>query len=342
MLKVQQISKKETWESFLKRKEITFSPFFQLWEWGDVQERLGFEVLRLGIFDSCKSQNLVGICLVVIVRAKRGHYLHLRHGPVFLEYNHKYLYFFLDYVREMGKREKTSFIRISPLITKEVFDAFLLNKKRFINSPIHNMDTETCWILDISKSEDQLFREMRKTHRYLIRKGQSTGVRIRQTKKNCDIEFFLNLYQDLSQRKHFIPHRGIKEEFEIFSKENKEVLLLAEYENKMIAGALVVFLQDMAIYRHGATSTQYKNIPASYLLQWEAIREAKKRGIRFYNFWGISPTDAKNHPWQGLTLFKMGFGGERKEFIHAQDLPVNTWYWKTYIIEYLNKVIRGY
>lgn len=342
MLKIEEVKDKKKWENFLIQKEIAFFPFFQSWNWGEIQRKLGFKIIRLGVFDLSKPKALVGVCLVVDIRAKRGCYLHLRHGPVFLDFNYKYFDFLMKYIKSIAYNKNVSFIRISPLIKRELLENCNFRKNGFIDAPIHNMDAETCWILGISKSEDQLSREMRKTHRYLIKKGRSVGVRILQTKKNSDIDIFLNLYKDLSQRKHFIPHKGIREEFEIFSKENKEVLLLAKYEGKVIAGALVIFLQDMAIYRHGATSTQYKNIPASYLLQWEAIREAKKRGIKFYNFWGISPADAKNHPWQGLTLFKTGFGGERREFIHAHDLPLNIWYWKIYMIEYLNKVIRGY
>jgi lipid II:glycine glycyltransferase (peptidoglycan interpeptide bridge formation enzyme) len=79
-------------------------------------------------------------------------------------------------------------------------------------------------------------------------------------------------------------------------------------------------------------------------LQWEAIKEAKSRGCKTYNFWGIAP-EIKNpedikvslHPWAGLSLFKMGFGGERKEYVKTQDLDVSPKYWLNYIIEVLRK-----
>jgi lipid II:glycine glycyltransferase (peptidoglycan interpeptide bridge formation enzyme) len=82
-------------------------------------------------------------------------------------------------------------------------------------------------------------------------------------------------------------------------------------------------------------------------LQWEAIKEAKNRGCKTYNFWGIAP-DIKNaqeaqessHPWAGLSLFKMGFGGCRKEYVKTQDLVILPKYWLNYIIEVLRKKIR--
>jgi lipid II:glycine glycyltransferase (peptidoglycan interpeptide bridge formation enzyme) len=103
----------------------------------------------------------------------------------------------------------------------------------------------------------------------------------------------------------------------------------------------------MAFYHHGSSISEQK-VPVSYLLQWEAIKEAKQRGCRSYNFWGIAP-DVKEkldiaksrHPWAGLTLFKMGFGGRIKEYVKTQDFPISFSYWLTFIFERLRKIKRG-
>ena len=47
------------------------------------------------------------------------------------------------------------------------------------------------------------------------------------------------------------------------------------------------------------------------------------------------------HPWAGLTLFKMGFGGYKKEFVKTQDFPLSKLYWLTYIFEKIRKSKRG-
>ena len=83
-------------------------------------------------------------------------------------------------------------------------------------------------------------------------------------------------------------------------------------------------------------------MPVSYLLQWEAIREAKNRGCKLYDFWGfVDPQKYSKHPWAGPTLFKMGFGGEKFEYIETQDLPLSNKYWLTYFFEKLRKLKRG-
>lgn len=329
MFKIKEINKKEEWEKFLEKQE--FYPLFQSFSWGEVQKRLGFEIERVGLFDE---EKLTGVALVVDVKAKRGHYLHLRHGPVFTTFKANYFKFLINYLTKRAKEKGASFIRLSPLITKEKF--------KFIKSPIHNMDAQICWVLDITKPEEQLLKEMRKTTRYLIKRGLSSGLKIIKAKNLSDIKFFLALYKKTAKKHGFVPHQGIAEEFEVFKKDNQAELFFAKYKNNVISGALIIYCQDQAIYHHGARAEKYEKLSPSYLLQWTAILEAKKRGKKLYNFWGISPPSSKNHPWQGLTLFKTGFGGEIREFVPSHDLPFSPWYWKTYLIESATKFLKGY
>lgn len=340
MLKIKEITNKKIWDNFLTRKEIEFFPFFQSWNWGEIQKKLGREVIRIGLFDD--KNKLVGLSSIIEVKAKRGHYFHLRHGPVLLNFNERFFNKILDFVKKIANERKVSFIRISPLIKKNLFFKNFFKKEKFIDAPIHNMDAETCLVLDITKTKEELLKNMRKTHRYLIRKGINMNIKIVRSKKESDINIFLKLYKHLYKRKKFVPHKDIKEEFEVFCRDDQALLIFTEHNNQIVAGVFILFVGNMAIYHHGASLDKYREIPFSYLLQWESILEAKKRGKKFYNFWGIAPLNSKNHPWEGLTLFKTGFGGETKEFIHAQDLPLNIWYWKSYLIEYLTKIKRGY
>jgi peptidoglycan pentaglycine glycine transferase (the first glycine) len=340
MLQIQEITDQKTWDNFLRSGKIVFYPFFQSWNWGEVQKAIGFTVLRVGLFDTTK-KSVIGICQIVVIQAKRGNYLHLRHGPVLLSYSQKSLSYFLDELKKIAKQNNASFIRLSPLITEDKIEGGI-SQFHLIDAPIHRMDAEVCWILDITKPEETLLSEMKKNHRYLIRKASAMQIEIIRSQKASDVEQFLALYKSLSSRKHFVPHSGLKEEMAILGSKDQATLYLAKWDKKIIAGAVIVFLPTMAIYHHAALDDEYRNIPASYLLQWEAILDAKKRNISLYNFWGIAPEGAKNHPWNGLTHFKMGFGGNAMEFMHAKDLPLSVLYWKTNIIEKIIRFKKGY
>jgi lipid II:glycine glycyltransferase (peptidoglycan interpeptide bridge formation enzyme) len=172
---------------------------------------------------------------------------------------------------------------------------------------------------------------MRKTTRYEIKHAQGVTV-----EKSKDIERFFALYTATSVRQNFVQHKGIREEFETLDCD----LFIASRQGRDLATAIVVYFGDEAIYHHGASVPNKSG--ASYLLQWHAVREAKRRGMTVYNFWGIAPNAARHHPWQGITLFKTGFGGRQIEFMHAQDYLISPLAVIPRTIENLRKQLKGY
>lgn len=338
MLSIQEITNKKTWEDFIKKVTGDFPPFFQTWNWGEVQKKQGTTIWRLGLYDG---KTLIGVASVALIVAKRGTYLHLRHGPVFSSYKKEYRDFLLDFLSKKGKAQNISFVRMSPLISVSEGEK-LFPQPLFRNAQIHAMDAEVCWVLPLDESEETLLKNMRKSHRYLIKKSLTSGIKIERTQNINKMKSFLPLYTKLAHKKHFVAHSGIEEELMVFSNDNQSLLFLAYYDNKIISGALIDFVNDMAIYRHSASDERYKHIPAMYLLQWEVIKEAKKRGMKLYNFWGIAPENNPHHPWRGLTLFKTGFGGQKQEFSHAKDYILSWRYWLVYGLELLTKLKKGY
>lgn len=110
--------------------------------------------------------------------------------------------------------------------------------------------------------------------------------------------------------------------------------------SRYLASALIIFTKSTAFYHQGASI--HTKVPVTYLLQWEAIKEAKKRGCKLYNFWGIIKEGRTPKAWSGLTLFKQGFGGRQIEYISTQDYPVSKFkYFLTCSLEKLLNWKRG-
>jgi lipid II:glycine glycyltransferase (peptidoglycan interpeptide bridge formation enzyme) len=339
-MEIKEINDKNIWEQFINR--YSSQSLFQSWNWGETiirkNEKLKMKNLwRLGIYDN---EELTNIAQIEKVRAKRGAFLHLRHGPILKEWKKEYFSYFLEYLRLLGRRERVFFLRISPLINNSTENILFLKNFGFIDAPIHRMDGEVCWILDLTSNENTILAGMRKTTRYLIRQAEKLGVKIEKTTKIDDLAEFLELYQKTASRQGFVRHKGIREEFDIFSQDKQILLFKGYYRKELQAAALIVFYNHQAIYHHSASLPS--KIPVNYLLQWEVIKEAKKRGKSLYNFWGIAPIINKRHPWWGLTLFKTGFGGEVKEYLHAKDLPLSPLYCTTYSIELVRRIWKGY
>jgi peptidoglycan pentaglycine glycine transferase (the first glycine) len=315
---VQEIQSQKEWDSFV----LAHSPMalFQSWEWGEVEKKLGNSVWRWGW---CTGKCLTGVAQIEKIAARRGTFLHVRHGAI-----GKINY---DDLKKLAKKEGAWFIRVSPRLPPHEEKQY--KKLGFVPAPIHAMDAELCWVLDLDKSEEELLADMRKTTRYEIRRAKKMGVKV---EKSTDTKRFFDLYNKTSERHNFVQHTGIREEIGSLDAE----VLLAIHEAKAVAAAIIVYFGDEAIYHHGASIPN--KVGASYLLQWEAIREAKIRGLKLYNFWGIAPEDKMNHPWRGITLFKTGFGGRQMEFMHAQDYPVSPLYVIPKTIEQIRKKIKGY
>jgi lipid II:glycine glycyltransferase (peptidoglycan interpeptide bridge formation enzyme) len=110
----------------------------------------------------------------------------------------------------------------------------------------------------------------------------------------------------------------------------------------VIAGAIIVFWSGQAFYHQAASMGDFAKLSVPYLLQWEAVKEAKRRDCKVYDFWGFTdPEKLPKHPWAGPTLFKMGFGGYKKEYIKTQDFVISKKYWINYIIERFRRIKRG-
>ncbi len=333
-LRVEPILKSDTWDDFVFR----YSPgaLFQTWTWGEVLRGLHHKIVRYGYYDGDK---LVGVAQIVKVKARRGAFLHVRHGPVLADNHLTHWKQIIKHIKEVAKEEGVWFIRMSPLLPVQGEASKLFADLHASPSPMHAMDAEICWVLDLAPTEEQILSGMRKNTRYDVKKALKEGVEIVMSKDEKDLVYFDELYRETSSRHHFVQHVGIQEEFREFLKNDEALLILGKHEGKVLGAAIILFSGDQAIYHHGASITS--RVPVSYLIQWHAIREAKKRRKKLYNFWGIAPNDSESHPWRGITVFKKGFGGRQVEYTHAQDLPVSPLYVIPRLIEGIRKKLKG-
>lgn len=345
-VEIKEIIDKGVWESFLSQcKEKTF---LDSWNWGEFQKKQGEKIWRLGIYDSeqrtMDKEQLIAVALVILVKARRGTFLFLPHGPVtesgFQSPRSSILKSLIDQLKIIVKQEKASFIRIAPIWEKSEKSIKIFKDLGFRNAPIH-MHPELTWELDISSSEEDLLRGMRKTTRYLIKQAvNNDDIEVIKSQNINDLKEFDKIYQKTATRHHFVPFSldYLEKQFSSFNPDNQIVIYLGKYQGKVVSSAMMVYWQNIGFYHHGASLPS--KMPVSYLMQWEAIKEAKLRQCHKYNFWGIAPDNSKNHPWAGLSLFKRGFGGYRKDYVKTQDLPLSRSYYLTFAFELLRKKRR--
>ncbi len=342
MLKVEIIEKCQVWENFVLSQLNTL--FVQSVSYAQFYKALKENSWLVGVYDN---ETLIGGSLVLSTHAKRGNFLFLPYGPVFGVENktEQILSALTDYLVGLAKKNQYDFIRISPFLANNEFNKKLFLKLNYRQAPIHIL-AETTWILDLNQTEEEILNKMNKNHRNLIRRCLKESVVIEQNQNEQATIKFNQLHDTTAERHNFhrFSNKYITEEFTTFAK-NKEAVVFNAYlsDGQLDSSAIIIYYGQMAVYRHGASLNLNNKIPTSYLIQWEAIKEAKKRGMKYYNFWGIAPENASsNHPFKGITHFKKGFGGRQLDLLPCQDLPITKKYWLNWIIETIRRKKRGF
>jgi len=318
---IQAINDKQQWETYIgKRKEANF---LQSWEWGDFHQALGKEVLRMGLY---RSGELSGVFLIIIENAKRARYMTIAGGPLLpVSWGRREVVVpLLGSLRDLAKKHNCSFVRIRP---QEIYSAALataMTQYGLRPSPMH-LSADLTNQLDLSLSEDELLSSMRKNTRYEVRRATKLGVRVESSTNPSDIDEFYNMQLTTARRHGFVPfaHAFLKKQFETFVGTGSALLYKAYFKDQLLAEAFIIYYGHEAVYHYGASTDAGRKYPGAYLIQWEAIREAKRRGCDRYNFWGVVPLERKDHRFWGVSIFKRGFGGREVQYLAAHDLIVD-------------------
>lgn len=338
MVEIKEVESRDEWEDFLVLHPE--ASFLQSWHWGDFYLALGNRIERKGLYRESK---LIGVMLSIMEEAKRARYLTVPGGPI-IDWNDKdVIKTFVNEIKRIAKNEKCVFVRVRPQLEANEFSRKIFSDYGFRNAPIH-LHSELTSQLDITKSEEKILAGMRKTTRYEIRKAISAGVEIKTSNDPELIKKFYEIQLQTAGRQGFTPfnYTFIHEQFKIFSEANGVLLYSAELGGKILAQAVIIFYGEEAVYHYGASTGDGRKYPGAYLVQWEAIKEAKRRGMARYNFWGVSPPENQKHRFYGISIFKRGFGGKDFEYLHAQDLVINyPRYVLNYVIENIRKRVRN-
>ena len=294
--------------------------FLQTKEWLDFQKEAGHKVWR---FDDGKIKaNIIKLGLPL-----GKSMLYVPHGPE-IDFEHikggikNELVSFVKYLKDLARKEKAIFVKVEPM-SDVVMELLYRRGFRRSSKQIQPYRTVT---LDLSLSEEHLLGKMHMKTRYNIKVAEKHGIVIKQGK---DINEFWKLLQRTAVRDRFASHP--KEHYEKLLKslseagEIKTELFLAYYEGKTIAGAIVLRYGDTGYYLHGASDYDSRSLMAPYALHWDIVKYLKNNGIKYYDFWGID-----SRKWPGVTRFKLGWGGDLKEYPGSFDLVVSRFWYLAY------------
>lgn len=303
-------------------------PITQSKEWAKLQEDLG---------ETCfMEQGNEYHYLAIKNHTKLGNYLYLPYGPIFESkkgYSNA-----LKALKLLAERENAFFIRIEPQST-EYTKNFPKNYKK-----TKDLNPKETWILDL-KGDDFKQKLPSRLLRY-YKAATKKGLTIEKSNDPSDLKHLIKLQKELAAHKKintFSEHYLKTELSQPFA-----TLYLAKYQvegqksPEVVAAGLVFDHQKTRYNIQGAQSEQGRKLHATGILTIQLILDAKEKGLRYFDFWGIAPEGApKNHPWAGFTGFKKTFNGEQVDYSGTYDIILNPFRYKIYqILRAINRAIR--
>jgi len=317
----------------------------QSFMWGEFREKTGIKVIRRGIFD----KNTLAKCFQITIHPIPYTGLTIGYLPKGYIPDET----LLEHLYKIGKEEKCIFIQLEPNITiekgKTAMEQLLSTSYLNLLPSQHPLFTKYTFQLNLTKSEEELLKNMHPKTRYNIKLAQKHNVQIIEEKTDKAFEIYWKLTEETTKRQNFFSHtkkyhKLMWETLKEGSTEKKgdelsAHLFLANYtpsshSRPVTLAAWILFtFHDTVYYPYGASSSEYRNVMASNLMMWEAIRFGKKRGFKLFDMWGsLGENPDTNDSWYGFHRLKQGYGPKLVEFVGSYDLVISPILYKLYIM----------
>lgn len=309
---------KNLYESF-----VSSSPtghIVQSWSWGEFKQSYGNPITRIGVFDKDKLVAAASYTLHKVPYTKFN-VGYLPKGPTVTGSSKEATEILFKKLQEIAKEQSCIFIRLEPNFYK-ASDVKLPKLPNLVTAPKTIFAPHTL-IVDLTKTEEELLKNMHEKWRYNVRLAERKDVRVEETN---DIETFIQIQKETAQRDKFFihPDKYYRDLWNLLHPQGLAYLLRAKHENDVLVCWLLFRYGDYLYYPYGASRSHKRNLMPSHAMMWSAIKFGKEKGCKVFDLWGASPEDAdSNDPWVGFTTFKLGFGAKRVSFLGTYDLVMN-------------------
>ena len=167
--------------------------------------------------------------------------------------------------------------------------------------------------------------------RWKIRRGLRDGVEVSRTTDPADTAAIDRLHElvGVTQQRAGFPMPA-RERYRIawrgLAAAGRACLLEARMGSELLAAGLLVVEGGQSFYLFAGSRRESAGTPKHYapaVLQWEMMREARERGSRTHDLWGVAPAGAgPGHPWAGVGEFKREFGGREVTWAGSWEVVV--------------------
>lgn len=292
----------------------------QSWEWGEFRKKTGLTLARVGHFENKKLTSAYQLTFhpVPIFGKTIGY---LPKGPMLDKK-------MVDAIASIAVSKSASFVKIEPnVIVDDKTRDRAYQKMLSIDSRIavakKSLFTKYNFLIDLTKPEGELFNNLHPKTRYNVGLGQRYGVQVYESTRDEDFQTYLSLYFATTKRQKYFGHTPAyhKLVWETLMPANMARVIIAKYNGKPLVAWMLFNFRDTLYYPYGGSSSEHREVMASNLICWEAIRLGKRLGLKIFDMWGaLEQKASERDPWFGFHRFKAGYGPTHVEYIGTYDL----------------------
>ena len=172
--------------------------------------------------------------------------------------------------------------------------------------------------LDLRPEVDALWRGMHDSKHRAIKKSQREGLTVRVAQSEQELRTFFEMHLRIRKYKLGLlaqPFRFFQNIWRHFVEAEHGFLLLALYQDRIVAGDFFLEWKDTLYYKFNASLPGDLSHRPNDLLIWEGIQHGKHRGLKLLDF-GLSDIDQ-----EGLVRYKRMFGAEEKTISFLRYAP---------------------
>lgn len=337
-IEIRDAKDRDEWDAFVTSHEE--ANFLQSWDFYDFHKSRGEEVCRRIVE---KNGKIVAAYAGEVEHAKRGRYMAIAGGPI-LDWSDSHVVkkVFED-IKLQGEIYNCVFVRVRPQCELTEKNEKIFKDNGLKKAPMY-LSVEYAGILNLNESEEEIMVGMRQRLRRALRKGMKNNIEIEKSTDPKDIHTFYQIQLQTAKRHDFyaFSEEFLTKQFKAFARNGEAVLYTAKHDGEILAQNFMIFYGNEASYHYGVSSELGTKLSGAPLLHMEAMRDARERGIKRYNFWGIVGEDDTKHRFYGVSVFKRGFGVTELKYLPAHDLILKKfpYYTKTWLIETIRKKVR--
>lgn len=296
---------KYKYDEFVRKNE--YSDLMQSIKWAKLKDNWKCEIVYL----MNDKQELTASSMVLLrkIPVINSYIAYCPRGPILEKRDSGLLNKLIEEFSELRKKYKIFCIRFDPNWKKEEIDKSKFKKYIFrdkvstnkIFQPKYNM------ILDLrNHTEQELFDSFSQTTRRNIRIAIKNNCEVVKMTSLEGLEEFYKIHEITGKRDGFIirSKEYFEKMYELFTEDNNLEIWLVKHENNILGATITLGYGNTMWYYAGASSNEKRDLRPNHLIQWEMIKDAKKKGYDYYNFGGIYSTDPGVEP---LYIFKSGF-----------------------------------